>query len=201
MVQQEKIQATIEDNIIPLIVVVFAFIGYRTQVDLNTVTLVLGASIFVLGIREAAQRTTARLMGASVNMNMSRKGSATTTLVALYSYVTGLGLAVILPLFNTYESERYESWGKSVDVVWSKREFWLALSGILTLTLSSLTLYRIEYFTFLQLTTIFTLSQMIPLRELVVEGSTDGAYILFHSGFTWLILTGANLMLLGLTIY
>lgn len=187
----------LENYLLPVVVAGAGLAAYFGEISLHAAGFYLFTAAAAFSIREVGQRFLAGRIGASVNTLFSREGGLLTLLIAFISSVTVFSLALIIPSRNEYSIERHEQWGKGVDAIWSQRQYLIAFSGIAFLTVASTSAAFLGFQAFSLGLVVYTLSQMIPLRDLVIDGSTDGAFILFSSGFTWLIATGFNLMLLA----
>ena len=159
----------------------------------------VGFSVFA--VREIGQRIMARFMGASVQTEFSVEGTSLTIMTGVIAVIAATPLAILIPSTNTFSQTKYEHWGKSVDAMWSKREYWIASAGTSLLTAVTMLLFWLEQNLAVQAFATFTITNMIPLRDLVIEGDTDGSYILFHSGLTWLLLAGINIIIFGLATF
>lgn len=186
----------LKNYVLPVIIIGAALTAYFGDLGLRIVSIYLAIGLLAFSVREAGQRVIAQWMDAYVDTEISVNGSLLTLSVAFISSVTAISIALIIPVVNSYRVESHEHWGKSVDAMWSKRQYWIALGGIIALTTFSTVALSLGSTTMAQGLLVFTLSQMVPLRDIVIEGSTDGTFILFHSGITWLIVTGLNIMLL-----
>ena len=192
---------SMQDVVVPLLVIAAAFIIYFEGYSLSTGVFLSGVAVLAFTAREIGQRTVAQWMDAYVETKLSREGSVLTLFVSFISVITALPVIWLLPSINSFSQEKHEHWGKSVDAMWSKREHWIALGGITTLTMVSIISYTFSQLQVVQAVTVYTLSQMVPLRDIIIEGNTDGTYILFHSGFMWLTFTGFNIMLLTVAVF
>lgn len=125
-------------------------------------------------------------MNAEVTVELSEPGTAATLVGAATGFLTSFPFTLIFPIYNSYSNKRYESWGYEVDVVWTKRRYWIASVGMISMLLTAWISYGFEAYTISKGICIFVLFQLIPLKETpLIEGDLDGSHILIHSGFTW----------------
>lgn len=184
-----------------LITAITAFSIALYQGHLTHKTILYGfiAGLLAISVREIAQQTIAQWMTAYIDVEISETGASLTVLTGIISYLTQLPFILILPLYNEYEMKAHEKWGITGYSIWPKSEYWFAGVNILALTLLSGLLLMINQ-TIAHLTLIFTLSQLLPLKKTLIEGETDGAKILYWSGFAYLIFLGTNIIFLALTL-
>jgi hypothetical protein len=185
-----------KDVVVSIIIISAALIIYFKGYNLSSGVFITSIAMTAFLIREIGQRTVSRWMDAYVETKLSRKGTGVTLFISLISAITSLPVIWLIPTINSFSQKKHEHWGKSVDSMWSKREYWIASGGITALSAVSLTSLALSQTQVTQALTAYTLSQLVPLRDSIVEGDTDGAYILFHSGFTWLIFTGINIVVI-----
>ena len=151
--------------------------------------------------REIGQRTVAQWMDAYVELETSQEGAVTTFLGIIITALTSLPLLLLFPLQSEFEGHRYEQWGKSVDAIWAKRQYWLVSGGIIGMMILFLISLIAGFNQVAQMTVFFTVMQMLPFDFWgIPTGELDGAYILRWSGFAWLAMMGLNLVFLGLTL-
>lgn len=194
---EEEIKQKTKKYVLPGIMIGIGLTGYFQNFQPFNLAkyLIIGFSVFA--VRETSQRLIARYMAASVETKFSIEGTSVTLLTAAFSTAAKVPFALLIPCTNSFSQKRYEHWGKAVDAMWSKRQFWVATTGTTVLTLTAALFHGLNYDIIVQGFTLFTLTNLIPLRDLLIEGSTDGTYILFHSGFTYLLLAGLNIVMLG----
>ena len=150
----------------------------------------------LLGLREFGQRITAEQMNAYVETHFSRQGSIFSLATAVFAILIDLPLIILLPIYNEFDNTEYESWGYQIDVVWSKREYWLASVGIVFVMFSWPVFMLLGWNDMATAVGLFTGFQLIPLKEsALMEGSSDGAYILLYSGFIWTALFGLSILM------
>ena len=181
------------------VITAFSLILFQGSFTITNILYGLSTGLLVVFIREAAQQTIAQWMTAYIDINISKQGLTLTLLTGTFSYITQIPFILILPFYNEYEMKAHEKWGITGYAIWAKSEYWFAGVNILTLTLLSTILLQINK-TIALLTLTFTLSQLLPLKKTLIEGETDGAKILYWSGFIYLILLGTNTILLASTI-
>lgn len=155
----------------------------------------------LLGFRELGQRVTAQQMDAYVETYFSQQGSIFTLATAVFAVLIDLPLIILLPLYNEFDNKEYESWGYQIDVIWSKREYWLASVGIVFVMLLWPVFMYLGWHDLATAVGLFTGFQLIPLKEnALMEGTSDGAYIILHSGFVWTALVGLSILLAALPL-
>ncbi len=173
---------------------------YENYTASAALTTVLG-SVMVLLAREIGQRTIAQWMDAYVELEISQEGSVTTVLGIIITALTNLPLLLLFPLQSEFEGHKYEQWGKSVDAIWAKRQYWLVSGGMVGMLVFSLITLVAGFTQTAQMSIYFGTLQLLPFDFWgIPTGELDGAYILRWSGFAWLALMGTNLILLGLTL-
>ncbi len=181
--------------IVASLVVGAALTAFHGVLELRPAVLYTAIGASTLFFRELGQRTIAQLMNAEVELELSPDGAVTTVVGAISAVLTGLPLILMFPVTNDYSITSYEHWGKSIDAMYMKREYWLASGGILGLFAG----WTIGYSTgFKELSTaisLFTFFQLLPFDySEIPTGITDGARILKQSGFYWTILMGLTLL-------
>ncbi|WP_414836921.1 hypothetical protein [Candidatus Nanohalococcus occultus] len=163
-----------------------AFIGLQGSFNFSSVTNGFLAGFLALGARELGQRSVAQQIRAKVDVKLSKPGLALTLLGAVAGFFSSYPLALIFPLFNSYSNDRYESWGRDIDVVWTKRRYWIASMGMIAMLSTAFITYSLGAFMISKSISLFVLFQLIPLKETpLIDGDLDGAHILIHSGFAW----------------
>lgn len=187
--------------ILSTVLISAAFIAFYENYTLVTALTTVAASTTILLFRELGQRTVAQWMEAYVELEISEEGAVTTFFGALITFLTGIPLLLLFPLQSEFSGRKYEQWGKSVDAIWAKRQYWLVTGGITGLMIFYLISMIAGFNQAAQMTAYFTILQLMPFDFWgIPTGELDGAYILRWSGFTWLILMGLNLLFLGLTL-
>lgn len=183
------------------LVVAAGFTAIQWEVETGKLALILFSSFLAVSIREVGQRTVAEWMDASVETELSLEGSLVTLAVAALGFITSLPLIALFPLENSFSGKRYEHWGKSIDVIWMKRQYWIAASGIVALIASWSISYIAGFQTVAGVISVFTVFQLLPFDySEIPTGKLDGAYILLHSGFMWLTMFGFSLLAAALTV-
>lgn len=178
-----------------------AFAAYKQVSEIQAFLVFLGFGLITLLFREIGQRTIAQWMEAEVDTELSEKGAVVTLLVAAFSYVSVYNFAWLTPVFSGFSNESYEHWGKSIDAIWAKRQYWLASGGFLALFLGWIVSYSLGFENLAELTALFTFFQLLPLDEhKQVCGDLDGTYIIMWSGFIWLIFTGITIIMMILSV-
>lgn len=160
----------------------------------------LGSGMIVFS-REVGIRTAVNLLDGYVDLEVSSSGSTTTLFGAIVSVVTGFGVILLFPLYNSISRKSFENWGKGTDVIWARYEFYISSLGIVALLVSWLIANSLGFTRLAQMYGIFTFFQMLPFDYSgIPTGPLDGAYIIRWSGFYWLMFTGMSLLATGLTL-
>jgi len=156
---------------------------------------------FAVITREFGQRTVAQWIDAYVDMELSPDGSAVTLMAAMASYLTQLPIVALFPLTNSFSGKKYEHWGKSIDAIWMKRQFWIVFGGLIALFLGWGLAYSAGSMRLAEGMILFLLFQMMPFdHDNVPTGCLDGAYVLRWSGLYWLMMTGTAVIGLVITL-
>ena len=183
------------------VVIAVCFLAYK-QLSYTRIPYFLAISGLVILSREVGQRTVAQWMDAYIDLQTTMNGLATSLFGAFLAFVTGLPIILLFPLTSSFSGKKYEHWGKSIDAIWAKRQYWLAISGITTLFTGWMLAYNFEFQLFAELSALFMFFQLMPFDyEAVPTERLDGAYILLWSGFSWLISMGVAIIMLVLTFY
>jgi hypothetical protein len=183
------------------LVVGAGFAGFKQFSSVNTVLLSFLFGIVTVSFREIGQRIVGQWMDAQVELELSENGAATTILIGIFSYFSTIGFVFLTPLYSVFSGESYEHWGKSIDAIWSKRKYWMASSGILTLLIGWFIAYSQNINLLAELVSLFTFFQLLPLdSHKKVCGKLDGAHIILWSGFTWLIFLGLTIIAMIVSI-
>lgn len=168
-----------------------AYTAYTRSYEIGTAGFFLGVAALILFTRELGQRAIAQAMDADVELHISFQGSIITAFGAFITIVTSLPFILLFPVYNTYSTERYEHWGKSIDAIWLKRQFWLASGSIVFLFLGWALSYWLGYLKVAEAYSLFTLFQLMPFDyPAIPTGKLDGSVILKQSGFMWLLYFG-----------
>jgi len=163
---------------------------------------VLVISAGVILSREIGQRMVAQWMDAYIDLEFSMEGAGTSLFGAVIAYLTGFSVILLFPLTSSFSGKKYEHWGKSIDAIWAKRQYWLAVGGLMTLFSGWYIGYVFEYQLFTELASLFLFFQLMPFDyEVIPTDRLDGAYVLLWSGYTWLITMGVTIITLVLTFY
>jgi hypothetical protein len=186
--------------ILSAVLISAAFIAfYENYTLLAAVGTILGSTLLLLA-REIGQRTVAQWMDAYVELEISEEGAAITFFGVLVTALTSLPLLLLFPLQSEFSGRKYEQWGKSVDAIWAKRQYWLVTGGITGLMIFYMISAIAGFNQVAQMTAYFTIMQMMPFDFWAIPtGELDGAYMLRWSGFTWIALMGLNIVFLALT--
>ena len=182
-------------------VLAVCFLAYKQMSYTRLPYLILISGLVILS-REVGQRTVAQWMDAYIDLQTTLNGSATSLFGAFLAFVTGLPIILLFPLTSSFSGKKYEHWGKSIDAIWAKRQYWLAISGITTLFTAWMIAYNFNLQLFAELSALFLFFQLMPFDyEMIPTERLDGAYILLWSGFSWLISMGVAIIMLVLTFY
>lgn len=188
--------------VIGIAVVASGLVAFFRLIDLRSIVVLAVISAVVFLTRELGQRAAAEWMDAKVETSLSFEGSAISLAMAGLAFVSNLPIIALFPVESRYSGKRYEHWGKSIDVIWMKRQYWLASSGIVFLLLGWIISSLISLETTSKAFILFTLFQLMPFDYSgIPTGCLDGAYILRHSGFMWLSLTGFTILGVAVTLF
>lgn len=191
----------IQNLLIGAALVGVAFTAFSGLFTLENLIFYVVAGIVVMVLRESGQRIVAHWMESYVDLKISREGAMTTLLAAGFSVVSDFSLLLLFPVFSEFSGERYEQWGKSIDAMWMKRQYWLASSGIMGLWAGWIAAVAFSMNDMAQAISIFTIFQLLPFDyEKIPTGELDGATILRWSGFAWLLLMGFSILMLVVSI-
>jgi len=191
----------IQNLILSGLVVGAAFAGFKEATSFSSIATVLFFGLITVSARELGQRTIGQWMEAEVNLELSRNGAFTALFVAIFSYISSLDLVFLTPLFSEFNIDSHEHWGKGIDAIWSKREYWLVSSGITTLLIGWVISYSLGVSTLAEMISLFTFFQLLPLdSNKQVCGKLDGVYIILWSGFMWLIFMGITIIAMILSV-
>lgn len=187
-----------EDDLVSLgggvLVAAVAFTMFFQSYTLGNAWRVVLAALVAVGARETGQRVLANRMNAEMESVLSYGGSLLSLMAGALAVAFEAPIALVLPLYSEFESERYKQWGYEIDVMWSKRKYWLGAVGITSVLVAWIPFYFLDMTVVSKSLAVFALSQMLPLNETeLFDGRTDGAHVLIHSGFVWLILAGLSL--------
>ncbi len=183
---------------VAVVAVTAAFVGFSGTLEPRSIVFYLGASVLVLLVREAGIRTIGQWMDAEIDLELSEEGLGLTFMGAVAAYLTGWPIILLFPIWTTFSVEPYEQWGKSVDVIWMKREYWLIGAGVLALLLGTAVSVFAGWNSLAKVFAFFLIFQLLPFDyPLIPTGTLDGAYILRWSGFIWLISLGLAIVFLA----
>ena len=181
-------------------VLALCFLAYKQMSYTRLPYLILISGLVILS-REVGQRTVAQWMDAYIDLQTTLNGSATSLFGAFLAFVTGLPIILLFPLTSSFSGKKYEHWGKSVDAIWAKRQYWLASSGITMLLISWFFAYLMDFSHLAEMISLFTFFQLLPLDEnKKICGKLDGAYILLWTGFMWLVFMGITVIAMILSV-
>lgn len=168
-----------------------AFIAYSTGWEPLKAAKYLGIGFIVILIRELGQRTIAQWMDADVELNISFQGSVLTIFGAFLSVLGPVSFILLFPVYNNYSTTSYEQWGKSVDAIWLKRQFYLISGGFFALILGWGASYFLGAMNLAEAFSLFLVFQLLPFDyHSIPTGPLDGATVLKESGFIWLTYFG-----------
>lgn len=193
----EDIQAFLAASFVTAI----CFLAFKSMHYTDMPYIFLISAVVVLS-REAGQRMVAQWMDAYIDLELSVEGSATSLVAALFAFFTGAAVILLFPISSSFSGKKYEHWGKSIDVIWAKRQYWLAVSGLTTLFASWYIAYILNYQLLAELAALFMFFQLLPFDyKTIPTAKLDGAYVLLWSGFAWLISMGVTIIMLVLTFF
>ena len=168
-----------------------AFYQEYSAFSIATLVLTAMAGLFA---RETGQRLVGQLLNARATLEISKAGVLASIGAALIAVVSDAPAVFLLPVYSTFSAETYEQWGYDIPVIWSKREYWFAASGISFVLTLALAAFMVESYIVSRSLALFAFFQLIPLKETALSESTDGAYILLQSGFVWLLLLASSIL-------
>lgn len=178
-----------------------AFAAYYHEYTWEAAAFYVAASAGIILTRELGFRTVAQWMDAYVDFEFSRPGSMVTLFTAVVAVASSLPIIMLFPVYAVFSNELYEHWGKSIDSIWMKRNFWLFLSGVLMLLAGFAVTYSTGAVKLAQMYALFAIFQLLPFDYSgIPTGPLDGAYILRWSGFVWLIMMGVAVIGFVLTL-
>lgn len=178
-----------------------AFSAYKQVTEPSTILIFVLFGFVTLFFRELGQRVVGHWMESEVDLEISKGGAFATIFVAIFSYISVFNLIFLTPVFSSFSAKSYEHWGKSIDAIWAKRQYWLAASGITVLLIGWLTAFSLGITHLAEMISLFTFFQLLPLdEEKKICGKLDGAYILLWTGFMWLIFMGVTIITMILTV-
>jgi hypothetical protein len=191
----------VQNLLIGAAIVGVAFTAFSGLFTLENLMFYVVAGVVVMSLREAGQRTVAHWMESYVDLEISREGALTTLLAAGFSVLSDFNLLLLFPVFSEFSGERYEQWGKSIDAMWMKRQYWLCSSGIMGLWAGWIAAVAFSMNDMAQAISIFTIFQLLPFDyEKIPTGELDGATILRWSGFAWLLMVGFSILMLVVSL-
>lgn len=184
-----------------LLVMTAAFTAFFRDFQIASILFFGVVSALALGVRELSHRAIAYLMNAYNQLEFSRNSAILSIITAILAVAFDLPLIFLAPVWSEFENKQYESWGYEVDVIWAKREYWFAATGITFLIVIGTLAYYFGYERASLAISLFTAFQLLPFYEnSLVEGSLDGAQILLQTGFMWLLFFGASIVGIALSI-
>lgn len=161
----------------------------------------VGVGALILFIRELGQRTVAQWQDAYVDLQVSIEGAGTTIFGAIIAVVADWPFLLLFPVFSEFSGRSYEHWGKTIDAVWMKRQYWMVMGGVAALILGSLVSNALGLTRVTEALLLFLFFQLLPLDyHMIPTGTLDGAYMLRWSGFMWTVTFGAVIVAAVLTV-
>ncbi|MFB6180478.1 MAG: hypothetical protein ABEJ93_01245 [Candidatus Nanohalobium sp.] len=177
-----------------------AFTAFRQTFSFKALSFYVVVGLVVLLLREAGQRAVAHWMDAYVDLKVSSEGVLVTLLAAGISVVGEMNLLLLFPVFNGFSVESHEHWGKSIDAMWMKRQYWIVSGGIVMLFLGWFAAFAADFNGVAEAISLFTFFQMLPFDyKDLPTGTLDGAFILRWSGVSWLLFTGFSIITIVLS--
>lgn len=174
-----------------------AFTAFSGEFTFSNLSFFLLVGLILMFLREGGQRTVAHWMESYVDLKISREGAFVTLMAAVFSAVANVQLLLLFPVYSEFSGERYEQWGKEIDAMWMKRQYWLTSAGVIGLWLGWGLTYIWSLDKIGQAISIFTIFQLLPFDyENIPTGPLDGATILRWSGFAWLMMMGFSILML-----
>ncbi len=178
-----------------------ALAAYNSVSSVQTAAMWTVTAGLVILTREFGQRTVAEWMDAYVELELSKDGSALTILGAIMAFLTQLPIILVFPVTNSFSGKRYEHWGRSIDAIWMKRQFWMVAGGLVALFTGWLVTYSLGWVMMAEAFILFTFFQLMPFDyKNIPTGCLDGAYVLRWSGAYWLITISIAIIGLVLTL-
>ncbi len=176
---------------VAVLLVATAFIGFNHDLGLEQTLFYLGVSGLVLLTRETGIRVVAQWIDTEVQLNLSQEGSAMTLLGGVAAYLNQWPVLLLFPIWTSFSSERRTQWGKSIDVLWLRRYFIMIMGGVTALFLGWTVSLTAGYPGVAEVYSLFLVFQLLPFDySKIPTGKLDGAYILRHNGFVWIVCFG-----------
>jgi hypothetical protein len=191
----------VKNFLLASIVIAAGLIAFdRIYEPLHMLKYVLLAPLLLL-MREIGHRVTAYYMTSYVDLEFSKTGGIMSLAAAMFAVLLNLPIILLFPVYSEFRNTQYESWGYEIDVIWAKREYWFASVGTICVMMLWPVFFYLGWNDLATAVGLFTFFQMIPFRKnSITEGATDGAYILLHSGFVWVMLLGLSVVLAALPL-
>ncbi|MFB6209854.1 MAG: hypothetical protein ABEJ56_07010 [Candidatus Nanohaloarchaea archaeon] len=174
-----------------------SFIAFYSAYSLIPALKLAVFSGLTLLAREIGQRIIARWMVAESKLELSIEGSAMTAFGAMGTFLSGLPVLLLFPIYNEHDVESYEHWEKSIDAMWVKRQSWIVSFGILAMfglwgIFHSLGIERGA-----NIVSLFAFYQLLPFDySNIPTGPLDGSILIRWSGFLWLIFAGISILMI-----
>lgn len=178
-----------------------AFTAYTGELTLRNGAVYSSLATVPLLLRELGQRIVAQWMSAYTELEMSLSGSVTTIVGAMFAVLTGLPILFTFPVESEFSGKKYEHWGKTIDALWMKRQYWLVSGGLVALFAGWIATFALGFTQVAEVIILFTFFQLMPFDyHRIPTGELDGAYILRWDGFVWLTMIGLAVLGIGLTV-
>jgi len=168
--------------------IAFGFIAFNEAYSLYSVLFYILVSASILFLRELGQRIIANWMEADVELELSMEGTSITILGGIISVLTSLPGLFLFPVSSKFSVTSYEQWGKSVDAMWLKREYWLVSGGVIGMFIGWILFYLLDVPSAAEAFSFFLIFQLLPFDySKIPTGRLDGAVILKQNGFRWVL--------------
>lgn len=178
-----------------------AFTTYFADLTVRNVLIYVLVALLVVGTREAGIRTIVHWMDGYIETTLSTQGTVVTMFGAAISAITTFDFILLFPLFTDLDMEKFEQWGKSIDSMWAKRQFWVHGFGIFSMILAGYIANTAGFAQIAHAYALFSTFQLMPFDyPNIPTDALDGAYILRWSGWVWLIEMGLSLILIAITV-
>jgi hypothetical protein len=158
-------------------------------------------AVVVVATREAGMRLILHWMDGYMETRLSWEGTLMTMFGAAISAITPLGFILLFPLYSELDMKKYEQWGKNIDSMWAKKQFWVRGVGVLGMIFAGYSAYSLQVPELAHAYALFSAFQLMPFDyHAIPTDALDGAFILRWSGWVWMIEMGLALVLASLTL-